>query len=234
MKKVRRFSGCIAAVMLSAFILGSCGTWNNLAKGTAIGAGSGAAVGSVIGAIAGKDGKAVAIGAAIGTAVGAGAGALIGNKMDKQKAELEAIENATVETVTDANNLTALKVTFDNAILFSLNSSSLSSASKNDLSLFAQSLQNTPDTDVTIVGHTDNTGSYEVNQRVSNERANSVAEFLKGQGVNIDRLSTLGKSYDEPIADNSTAEGRAQNRRVEIYITASEKMIQEAESGTLK
>lgn len=234
MKKVRQFSGCIAAMMISVFILGSCGTWNNAAKGSAIGAGSGAALGSIIGAIAGKDGKSTAIGAAIGTAVGAGAGALIGNKMDKQRAELEAIENATVETVTDANNLTALKVTFDNAILFSLNSSSLSSASKHDLEQFAQSLKNTPDTDVTIVGHTDNTGSYEVNQRVSNERANSVSEFLKGQGVDIDRLSTLGKAYDEPIADNSTAEGRAQNRRVEIYITASEKMIQEAESGVLK
>lgn len=224
----------VTLLLCSVFLFTGCGTWSNLGKGTAIGAGAGAAIGAGIGAIAGKDAKGAAIGAAIGTAVGAGTGALIGNKMDKQKAELEAIENAKVETITDANNLAALKVTFDNAILFATNSSTLGAASKGDLQKFASSLKNSPDTDITIYGHTDNTGTYEVNQRVSNQRAQAVADFLKNEGINVSRLKTEGKAYDDPIADNNTVEGRAQNRRVEIYITANEKMIQEAEQGTLK
>ena len=219
------------AILMISLMVGGCSTWSNAGKGTAIGAGAGAAVGAVVGVIAGKDAKAAAIGAAIGGAVGAGTGAIIGNKMDKQKAELEALENAKIETITDANNLTGLKVTFDNAILFSVNSSTLSSASKSNLEKFAQSLRNTADTDVTIFGHTDNTGTYEVNQRVSNERAKSVADFLIASGIQSVRLSTVGKAYDDPIADNSTVDGRAQNRRVEIYITANENMIKEAESG---
>jgi len=219
------------AILMISLIVGSCGTWSNLGKGTAIGAGAGAAVGAIVGAIAGKDAKGAAIGAAIGGVVGAGTGAIIGNKMDKQKAELEALENAKVEEITDANNLKGLKVTFDNAILFATNSSTLGAASKSNLEKFAQSLKNTVDTDVTIFGHTDNTGTYDVNQRVSNERAKSVADFLMASGIQQSRLSTIGKAYDDPIADNSTADGRAQNRRVEIYITANEKMIQEAESG---
>jgi len=220
----------IAMLMISLIITG-CGTWSNLGKGTAIGAGAGAAVGAVVGVIAGKDAKAAAIGAAIGGVVGAGTGAIIGNKMDKQKAELEALENAKIESITDANNLAGLKVTFDNAILFSVNSSTLSATSKTNLEKFAQSLKNTADTDVTIFGHTDNTGTYDVNQRVSNERAKSVADFLIATGIQSSRLSTVGKAYDDPIADNGTIDGRAQNRRVEIYITANEKMIKEAEAG---
>ena len=220
----------IAIVMVSLIITG-CGTWSSLGKGTAIGAGAGAAVGAIVGAIAGKDAKGAAIGAAIGGVVGAGAGAIVGSKMDKQKAELEALENAKVEEITDANNLKGLKVTFDNAILFATNSSTLSAASKSNLEKFAQTLKNTADTDVTIFGHTDNTGTYDVNQRISNERAKAVSDFLMGTGIQSSRLSTVGKAYDDPIADNSTADGRAQNRRVEVYITANEKMIQEAESG---
>ena len=216
--------------MISLIVVG-CSTWSNLGKGAAIGAGAGAAVGAVVGGIAGKDAKAAAIGAAIGGAVGAGTGAIIGNKMDKQKAELEALENARIESIIDSNNLAGLKVTFDNAILFSVNSSTLSAASKSNLEKFAQSLKNTADTDITIFGHTDNTGTHDVNQRVSNERAKSVADFLIAAGIQPSRLSTIGKAYDDPIADNGTADGRAQNRRVEIYITANENMIKAAESG---
>jgi Outer membrane protein and related peptidoglycan-associated (lipo)proteins len=219
------------AILMISLIVGSCGTWSNLGKGTAIGAGAGAAVGAVVGAIAGKDVKGAAIGAAIGGVVGAGAGAIVGSKMDKQKAELEALENAKVEEITDANNLKGLKVTFDNAILFATNSSTLSAASKSNLEKFAQTLKNTADTDVTIFGHTDNTGTYDVNQRISNERAKAVSDFLIGAGIQPSRLSTVGKAYDDPIADNNTVDGRAQNRRVEIYITANEKMIQEAQTG---
>ena len=227
---MRKLNVGIVILMISLMV-GGCGTWSNLGKGTAIGAGAGAAVGAVVGVIAGKDAKSAAIGAAIGGVVGAGAGAIVGSKMDKQKAELEALENAKVESVTDANNLAALKVTFDNAILFATNSSTLSSASRSNLEKFAQSLRNTADTDVTIFGHTDNTGTYEVNQRLSNERAKAVSDFLTGAGIQNFRLTTIGKAYDDPIADNSTANGRAQNRRVEIYITANQKMIEDAQNG---
>ncbi|MDR1273033.1 MAG: OmpA family protein [Odoribacteraceae bacterium] len=222
----------IAMLLSAAIIFGGCASMNNTGKGAAIGAGSGALLGAGIGALAGK-GKGAAIGAAIGTAVGAGTGVLIGRKMDKQKKELEALENARIETVTDANNLQAIKITFESGILFPTNGTSLSASSKNDLDKFARSLRNSPDTDVTIFGHTDNTGTYEVNQRISRQRAESVADFLVQNGIARNRLTTTGKAYDEPVADNATAAGKAQNRRVEIYITANEKMIQDAESGRL-
>ena len=185
-----------------------------------------------IGALAGK-GKGAAIGAAIGAAVGSGTGALIGRRMDKQKKELEQIQNAQVETVTDVNNLQAIKVTFDNGILFATNKSELSPAARASLQKFAASLKNSPDTDVTIYGHTDNTGSRAINEKLSKERAEAVANFLVGNGVSRARITTEGLAYDQPVADNSTAEGRAKNRRVEVYITANENMIRKAENGTL-
>ena len=166
--------------------------------------------------------------------MGAGTGALIGKKMDKQKKELEAIEGAKVETVTDANDLQAIKVTFDNGILFATNSSQLSNSSRDALTKFANSLKNSPDTDVTIYGHTDNTGTREVNERISKQRADAVANFLVGNGISRARITTEGLAFDQPVADNSTAEGRAQNRRVEIYITANANMIKQAEAGTLQ
>ena len=215
------------SLIFSGSVFTGCASWSN-----AIGAGSGAALGAGIGALAGK-GKGAAIGAAVGAAVGSGTGALIGRRMDKQKKELEAIEGAKVESVQDVNNLQAIKVTFDNGILFATNKSELSPASREALTKFATSLKNSPDTDVTIYGHTDNTGTRAVNERISKERADAVANFLVGQGISRSRLTTEGLAFDQPVADNSTAEGRAQNRRVEIYITANADMIKKAESGQL-
>ena len=218
------------SLIFSGSVFTGCASWSNTGKGAAIGAGSGAALGAGIGALAGK-GKGAAIGAAVGAAVGSGTGALIGRRMDKQKKELEAIEGAKVESVQDVNNLQA--ITFDNGILFATNKSELSPASREALTKFATSLKNSPDTDVTIYGHTDNTGTRAVNERISKERADAVANFLVGQGISRSRLTTEGLAFDQPVADNSTAEGRAQNRRVEIYITANADMIKKAESGQL-
>ena len=220
------------SVICSETLLSGCARMSNTGKGAAIGAGGGAALGAGIGALAGK-GKGAAIGAAIGAAVGSGTGALIGRRMDKQKKELEAIEGAKVETVQDANNLQAIKVTFDNGILFATNKSELSASSREALTKFANSLKNSPDTDITIYGHTDNTGSRAVNERISKERAEAVANFLVGQGISRSRITTEGLAYDQPVADNNTAEGRAQNRRVEVYITANKDMIRKAETGQL-
>lgn len=220
------------AILLAGCSSGQWATTNNQTKGGVLGGTGGALLGAGIGALAGK-GKGAAIGAAVGGAVGAGAGVLIGKKMDKQQAELEQIEGAQVEAVTDMNDLQAIKVTFDSGILFDTGKSNLSAISKSSLTKFAESLRSNPETDVTIYGHTDNTGSREVNIRVSNARAESVAKYLIENGVPGGRLTTEGKAYDEPVADNSTAVGRAQNRRVEIYITANEQMIQQAEDGSL-
>lgn len=235
MKQKMKF---IAVLLISTVLLGACtssqwATQNNKTKGGVLGGSGGALIGAGIGALAGG-GKGAAIGAAVGGAVGAGAGVLVGNKMDKQKAELERIEGARVETVTDVNNLQAIKVTFDSGILFQTGKSNLSAASKHALVQFSSSLYENPDTDVSIYGHTDNTGSRAINERLSNERAESVAKFIIEQGVLGSRLTTEGKAYDEPVASNETAEGRAQNRRVEIYITANAAMIQQAEAGSLR
>ena len=220
MKKIN----VITAVALSmAVLMWGCGA-SNAVKGM----GAGAAVGAGIGAAA----KNVALGAVIGAAVGGTAGALIGKKMDKQKKELEnSVPDAKIETI---NNGEALRVTFDSGILFATNSSALGSASKHSLSNFAVSLRNNPDTYLRIVGHTDSTGGADLNQTLSEKRAQSVFDFLRGQGVNIGRMNYEGKGYREPVADNSTASGRQQNRRVEILILANEKMINEARQGTLR
>ena len=225
----------LCGVLCAAMLLGTsgCASLNNTTKGAMIGTGGGAALGAGIGALAGG-GKGAAIGAAIGTAVGATAGALIGRKMDKQQQELEQIEGAQVEEVTDQNNLQAIKVTFDSGILFDTNKSDLSPSARRALSEFAVSLKNNSQTDVVINGHTDNTGTRAVNDRVSKERAQADAALDCGSGVSSSRLTTNGLAYDFPVADNSTEAGRAQNRRVEIFITASSDMINAAEQGTLK
>ena len=204
---------------------------NNLAKGTAIGAVGGAALGAVVGKLAGN----TAVGAAVGTAVGAGTGALIGRHMDKVKAQAEAVKNAQVEQITDANGLQGVKVTFDSGILFATNSSTLNAASKNSLADFANVLKNNSDCDVAIFGHTDNTGSDAINNPLSVKRAQAVESYLKSCGVTSAQIRKVdGQGSTNPVADNSTAEGRKQNRRVEVYMYASQAMINAAENGTLQ
>ena len=204
-------------------------------KGALIGGGGGAAVGAGLGALIGG-GKGAGIGSAIGAAVGAGAGALIGNKMDKQKKELqqELGQQATVEKTTDQNGLQAIKVTFEGGILFPTGKYSLNPQAQADLTRFAASLRQNPDTNVQIYGFTDNTGSFAVNQKLAGERADAVLSYLANSGVTPSRLSAQGIPMADYVASNDTAAGRAQNRRVEIYITANKDMIAKAEAGTLK
>ena len=176
-----------------------------------------------------------AIGAAIGATVGAGTGAIIGKRMDKAADAAKQVENATVETITDANNLTAVKVTFDSGVLFATNKYDLNSNAKSNLAEFAKILKEYNDADVAIYGHTDSTGSDAINDPLSVNRANSVANYLKSLGVSANQIKSVeGKGSKEPVADNSTAAGRSQNRRVEVYMYASEAMINSANNGTLK
>ena len=135
--------------------------------------------------------------------------------------------------MTDVNGLEAIKVTFDSGILFGFNSSKLSADSKATLKNFATKMQDLTDTDITIFGHTDNVGSAEANQKVSAQRASAVADYLKSCGIAAERINFAGKSFDQPVASNDTEEGRAQNRRVEVFVSANEAMIQAAQNGTL-
>ncbi len=207
---------------------------NNTGKGALIGGGGGGALGAGIGALIGG-GKGAGIGSAIGAAVGAGAGALIGRKMDKQQQELQKqlANSAEVSQVTDQNGLQAIKVTFNGGILFPTNGTTLSAGAKTDLTKFATSLINNPQTNVQVFGFTDNTGSMAVNQRVSDGRADAVRNYLVNSGVAGSRITAQGLPMQDYVASNDTAEGRAQNRRVEIYITADQNMIKAAENGTL-
>ncbi len=210
-----------------------CSSMTNTGKGALIGGGGGSALGAGIGALIGG-GKGAAIGAAVGAGVGAGAGALIGKKMDKQKKELEQqLKDAQVQTVTDQNGLQAIRVTFPGGILFPTNGTSLSASAKSELTKFATSLIQNPDTDVQILGYTDDTGTLEVNQRVSTGRADAVRNYLLNSGVSASRLSAQGLPMQDYVASNATAEGRAQNRRVDIYIYANQNMIKQAENGQL-
>lgn len=224
MKNLKSIVG--VSCLATALMFSGCGA-NNMVKGTSIGSGAGAAVGAGIGKVAGNTG----VGAIIGAVVGGVAGGLIGKQMDKQKKELEqVIPEAKVETV---NNGEAIRVTFDSGILFPTNSSTLNAASKTALARFAANMKEHPDTDIRIVGHTDNTGRAEYNQKLSEKRALSVFNYLVSQGIASGRINSYGVGLTQPIADNSTVEGRAQNRRVEVFILPNAKMIEEAKSGKL-
>lgn len=233
----------MALLLCVTMVLSGCGSMNNTTKGGLLGGGGGAALGAVVGGLIGK-GKGAAIGAGIGAAVGTGAGILIGKKMDKAAAEAAAIEGAQVEQITDNNGLQAVKVTFDSGILFGTGASTLSSDAKASLSKFANNVlkQNT-NMDVNIYGYTDNQGwknstaeqSKQKNINLSQERAQSVSTYLLSCGVAGNQIKSVeGLGEENPVADNSTAAGRQENRRVEVYMYASAEMIQQAEAGTLQ
>ena len=214
----------IISLLLCVGLVCAC---NDTQKGAGIGAGGGAVLGGIIGAIAGN----TAIGAAIGGAVGAGAGAIIGNRMDKAKKAAQQIQSAKVETVHDTNGLDAVKVTFDSGILFATGKADLSTQAKNSLVELAKVLNDNKDCDIAIIGHTDSTGSDAVNQPLSVSRANSVDSYLKQCGVSSAQIKSVeGKGSTSPVADNSTEAGRQQNRRVEVYMYASQQMIQQAQA----
>ena len=216
----------IVSLLLCVAVLAGCGI-SKTGKGAIVCTGAGAGLGAGIGALIGGE-KGAAIGAAIGAGVGAGAGTIIGRQMDKKAEELAKLENVQVETVKDVNGLEAIKVTFDSGILFDFNKSTLKTEAKQQLDKFAAEMADMPETGITVYGHTDNVGSEAVNKRISLQRAESVGNYLSGKGISKSRLTMEGLGFDQPVADNETEVDRAQNRRVEIFITANEKMIEEA------
>ncbi len=217
------------AIAMGVLTVVGCGT--NQGTGSLIGGGGGAIIGGIIGKLAGN----TAVGAAIGGAVGAGAGAIIGHHMDKVAEQAKQIENAKVEKVTDKNGLEAVKVTFDSGILFATNKSDLNANSKNDLAKFSTVLKNNSDCHIDVFGHTDSSGNDAINVPLSNKRAQSVVNYLKQCGVSAAQFQNVqGKGSSEPVADNTTSAGKQQNRRVEVYLYASQAMVDAANAGTLK
>ena len=153
----------------------------------------------------------------------------VNDNTDAINANKEAINDIKVQMVKDSNNLDAIKLVLGDAILFPTGSYTLTQLADATLSRVAYNLKQFPDTDVTVVGFTDNTGSEELNQTLSLERAQSVVNYLEQLGVSSARLKAIGRGWNDPIASNATPEGRAQNRRVEIYITANKTMIDQAQ-----
>lgn len=209
-------------ILVVSLTLTGCANMSKTGKGAAIGAGAGAAVGAIIGKATGK----TATGAIVGAAVGGTAGAIIGRQMDKQAEELEEeLEGAKVERVGEG-----IQITFDSAILFEFGKADLSAQAKTNLNNLAASLKEYPNTEILIAGHTDSVGSEEFNQKLSEQRANTAATYLLEQDITADRMSVIGHGESQPVASNDSDMGRAQNRRVEVAIYATEEYREELES----
>lgn len=218
----------IVVMFLSAALLFAVSTgcaWNNKTKGGAIGAGAGGAAGAVIGHAAGN----TALGAIIGAAVGGTTGVLIGYAMDKRAAEMQQdMRGAKIERIGEG-----IKITFDSGLLFDVDKSDLQPAARVNIENLAKILKKYPDTNILVEGDTDNSGSDDYNLKLSDRRAQAVANYLMSFGVAGQRISTVGLGESNQIASNDTEYGRQQNRRVEVAIFANEKLKRAAENGSL-
>ena len=212
----------VCMVVAGALVLGAagCASMNNKEKGALIGGTAGAVVGGIIGKQAGN----TAVGAIAGAAVGGTAGVIIGDYMDDQAEELAKVDGADVKRVGEG-----IQLTFDSGILFDVDRSELQPAARTNLTKLAGILNKYDDTEILIEGHTDATGSAEHNMALSRNRADSVARYLEGQQVIPTRFTLMAYGEEQPIADNTTAAGRAANRRVELAIMANDKLKKEAE-----
>lgn len=222
MKKIRNF----ALMAVSAVALVACDTTaerfdtvsppnGDPNQRTKQGAVIGGVVGAATGVLLGDDAEERRRGAVLGAVIGAGGGAIVGNQLDKQAAELRQQVGNDVQIV---NTGSELIVTMPQDILFALNSDTLRPDLQSDLRALATNLNNYPDSNVDIIGHTDNTGSAAFNQDLSERRARSVRNVLINSGVDGFRLRAVGRGEDQPVASNLDEAGRAQNRRVEIVI----------------
>ncbi len=220
MKKLK-----IATLGMCMLAICSCATKQG--TGALIGTGGGAVLGAIIGKIAGN----TAVGAAIGGAVGAGTGAIIGRHMDKVAEKAKQVENAKVEEVTDAKGLKAVKVTFDSGLLFALNKSVLTASSQKDLTQFAGVLKGDNKLAVDVQGYTDRSGGDNINIPLSQKRADAVASYLEKDGVLSSQFKNVQGYGSQNEVENKTVS--AANRRVEVYIYASEEMVKAANNGTL-
>src|SRR5918992_3854863 len=208
-----RTSAIAIGLVFAGSALTGCAGLSNKERGAIIGAAAGAGVGGVVGNATGSTAR----GAIIGAVVGGAAGAIIGHQMDQQAKEIkQQIPGAVVERVGEGIN-----VTFESGLLFDYNSDRIKPAAAENLRNLARSLNNYPNTDLVIVGHTDDIGSDDFNADLSQRRARAAASYLASLGVNQGRLRTFGRGENEPVAENSSDTGRQQNRRVEVAIFAN-------------
>lgn len=215
-----RYNRFIVILTIVSFIGSNCKNMNKTQKGAAIGAGGGAVVGGVIGKATGN----TALGAIIGATVGGVTGAVIGHKMDKQAEEIKnEVPGAKVERVGEG-----IVVEFNNKILFGFDQADLGDQAKGSLNELITILNKYPETNIEIQGHTDNTGTDDYNQGLSERRASAVASFLRSNNITSSRITTKGFGEGAPKYSNDTEDGRSQNRRVEFLITANEKMKADA------
>ncbi len=211
---LRTSAGTVLTLALLVPFAAGCSSLSQTQKGAVIGAAGGGAVGAVIGNATGSTAR----GAIIGAAVGGVAGAIIGRQMEKQAEELAAdLENAKVEQVGEG-----VLVTFDSGLLFDFDSDVVKGAAADNLTSLANSLKKYPESELLIVGHTDARGTDSYNMNLSDRRAAAARAYLVAQGVESSRIRTTGRGEAEPVASNETDAGRAQNRRVEVAIFASE------------
>ena len=209
-------------LVLSLLVYPACNA-SKQTKGAVIGAAAGAAAGAVLA----KDNKAVAI--ILGAAVGGVAGGLIGNYMDEQAEKIEEdLKGAKVERIGEG-----ILITFDSGILFDIDAYTLKELTRQNLDNLSKTLNKYDETLVNVLGHTDNTGTEEYNEKLSEKRAFQVKTYLIGNGVKSSRLDDIGYGELDPVATNETVEGRAMNRRVEIAIVADKKLQRAAEKGTV-
>jgi outer membrane protein OmpA-like peptidoglycan-associated protein len=206
--------------LIGALGVSTAGCATKAGTGAVAGAGAGAVVGGAIGAATGSTAK----GAIIGAAVGGAAGAIIGDQMDRRAEELEdSIPGAEIERVGEG-----ILVTFASGILFGFDSTAIQPAGRSNLATLSSNLEKYPDSNVLIVGHTDNVGADAYNMTLSERRAESAASYLRQQGVDAGRIRTEGRGEMEPVADNATDTGRQENRRVEVAIFANEQLKERA------
>ena len=207
------YSRAIAALVLTG--AAACSTLgNNEQRGVVTGAAAGGAAGAAVGHANGSTAK----GAIIGAIVGGTAGGIIGHQMDQQAKKLQQnIPGAVVERVGEG-----IQVTFQSGLLFDFDSDNVRAEAAQNLRNLASSLDEYPNTDLLIVGHTDAVGTSGYNEELSDRRAQSTAQYLSSVGVSPNRLKTAGRGETEPLASNDTEAGRQQNRRVEIAIYAND------------
>ena len=227
---MKRINNKLATLVIGgAFVLSSCSAVqnaNNTQKGAGIGVVAGSVIGGILGNNIGKGGN-TALGAVIGAAVGGAAGGIIGHNMDQQAQKIEQVlPGAEVVRTEEGINLILDE---KSNVTFEYNKSSLTSTAKENLNKLIEVFKEYPDTNLLIVGYTDNVGSQAYNLPLSEQRAKSVRDYLVEHGIAASRLTYVGKGIEEPIASNDTAEGRAKNRRVEIAITANDKMKADAQ-----
>ncbi|MGV8894781.1 MAG: OmpA family protein [Burkholderiaceae bacterium] len=209
------------SALVAALVLTGCANMpemSNTQRGTATGAGMGALAGAVIGAATGGGGgrRAVA-GAALGGLAGAAAGNIWSNRMENQKRAMEQATAGTgVQVSQTADN--RLKLDIPSDISFSIGKSDIAPNFRSVLDRFAASLNENPGTTVTIIGHTDSTGSDAINMPLSHDRAARTRDYLAARGVAANRFTVEGRGPHEPLVSNDTAANRARNRRVEIFV----------------